>query len=83
MAYPFAITCLECREIAPLESIDEIDSGDEPWIRLQMGCGHAPSVPARHRISIERLAIGTSGGFVLYDPDQRPTFIVRGPRTGA
>jgi hypothetical protein len=80
MPYPHTITCLECRQPTPLLSIDQIDTTGEAWIRLQMGCGHAPSMPARHRTSIERLAIGTSGGFTLYDPDGRPTFIVRGPR---
>jgi len=82
MTYQFAITCLECRESAPLLSIDAIDgSGGEPWIRLTMGCGHTPSVPERHRVKIERLAIGATGGIALYDPDGHPTYLLRGEPT--
>lgn len=81
MPYPFAITCLKCRQIAPLLSIDEIDGSGETWIRLTMGCGHAPSVPERHRIKIERLAIGSTGGVALYDPDGRPIYLLRGDPT--
>jgi hypothetical protein len=82
MSYPFAITCLECRQSVPLVSIEPVEtSGAEPWIRLVMECGHAPSVPERHRTAIERIAIGTSGGYGLYDPDGRPTYIVRGRPT--
>lgn len=78
MTYQFTITCLECRQSAPLLSIDEIDGGGDAWIRLTMGCGHTPSVPERHRIKIERLAIGTTGGVALYDPDGHPIYLLRG-----
>lgn len=84
MTYQFSVTCLECRESSPLLSIDAIDGsggGGEPWIRLTMGCGHTPSVPERHRVKIERLAIGATGGIALYDPDGRPTYLIRGEPT--
>lgn len=80
MAYPFTITCLECRQLSPLLSIDPVEGAGEAWIRLRMGCGHAPSVPARHQLAIERVAIGSSGAFALYDPDGRPTYLVHGER---
>lgn len=84
MTYAYKITCLVCREPATLESIDPIEQpGDgETWIRLTMGCGHTPSLPEHHRAAIERLAIGTSGGFTFYDPDGRATFVVRAPNPG-
>lgn len=79
MTYQYAITCLTCRELAPLVSIELLDDPGQgvAWIRLQMGCGHAPSVPERHRTAIERIAIGTTRAFVLYDPDRQPTYMIR------
>lgn len=82
MSYPYTITCLECRDLVPLESIEPVETGDtEPWIRLVMGCGHSPSVPERHRTAIERIAIGTNAAYGFYDPDERLTSLMRGQPT--